>query len=213
MFIPPPAIVLQRSDFKMDFGRILEQKIEKKFVYPDLRKEVEVDPASSTIHLRSLIGKPIKMVTITSPDHSASLVWIVGSKDKGRVIIIGIHNSDEVFLVTSTPRIYPKSFNYAELPVWLPLNGGRLLYWGLDSRECSILDVRAVNRTEFIGYDLDALPSPGFQNFDALDPSLSSQIKPYSFSRTGPDDSADIRLFCGGRRLVVKSGDSYLWKH
>lgn len=212
MLISPPAILTQQPDLKVDFSRILDQRIDKKFVYPDLRKEVAVDPASSSIRLRSLIGKTIKMVTMTSPDHSASLVWVVGSKDKDRVIIIGIHNSDEIFLVTSTSRIYPKSFDYAELPVWLPLNRGRLLYWGLESRECSILDIRVVNHANFVGYDLDALPSPGFQNFDALDSTLSDQIKPYSFSRTGPDDSSDIRLLRGDRKLVVKNGYTYLWE-
>ena len=213
MLIFPAAITLQCAETKPQVDKLVDQKVDKKFVYSNLLKEVELDPTSNTLSLGSLVGTPIHATTKVSADHLTSLVWIVGSKNKNRVIIVGIHNSGDIFLVTSTTRVYPKSFNYAEYPVWLPLDGGRVLYWGLGSRECSILDVSVVNSAAFSGYDLNALSSPAFHDFDALDPTLSDQIKPYAFSRTGPDDSSDIRLLRGGRKLVVKTGYSYLWEH
>jgi hypothetical protein len=211
MLIFPAAIVLQGAETKPQIAKLVEQKVDKKFVYPNLLKEVELDPTASTLSLQSLIGKPIHATMMVSADHSTSLVWIVGTKNKNRVIVIGIHNSGDVFLVAPAPRVYPKSFNYAEYPVWLPLDGGRLLYWGLDSRECWILDVGEVNSSVFSGYDPNSSPSSAFHSFDALDPTLSNQIKPYSFARTGPDDSSVIKLLCEGKRLVVKNGYSYLW--
>jgi hypothetical protein len=213
MLIFPAAIVLQSTETKPQVAKLLDQKVGKKFVYSNLLKETDLDPVSNTLSIRSLIGTPIHTTMMVSSDRLTSLVWIVGSKNKNRVIIIGVRNSDDIFMVAPAPRVYPKSFNYAEYSVWLPLDGGRLLNWGLYSRECSILEVGVVNSSAFSGYDMNALSSPAFHDFDALDPTLSNQIKPYSFSRTGPDDSSDIRLFCRGRKLVVKNGYSYLWEH
>lgn len=194
-----------------DLDFLLSQKVERRLIYQNVIDQFHVKSPDDTVQIRSFLGKPVRSKAIKSPDGSIELHMVLGISSKKTALVIGVYENRRIFMVGAVPSAMPSNLSYAEYPVWIPLNGGRVMWWGLGSRECSIVDVRQVLEDGSVGFFTQEIRTPIFKGFDAMDPALRSIIKPYVFLKVGPDDSADIALFRDGCKLGIKNGFMYSW--
>ena len=192
-------------------NEVLSLKVEKRLITQNVIERFHVKSPGGSISLLSLVGKPIKSSVSQSLDGETKLNWVVGAKNQKFVLVIGTYKNEGVFLVDSLPSKMPTNYSYGEYPVWLPLNGSRVLWWGFGSRECSILDVRGLRENPRSGYFSDEAKKLVFKSFDAIDPSLGSIIAPFEFKRIGPDDSSDIVVIKGKKILKITEGFVHSW--
>ncbi|BDU74907.1 hypothetical protein [Mesoterricola silvestris] len=194
-----------------DLNSLLAQRVERRLIYQSVFDRFHVRSRNDSIQISAIIGKAARSTVLNSPDGNIDLYWITGNTNKKWTLIIGVHEKRRIFMVSAVPSVLPTDLSYAEYPIWVPLDGGRVLWWGWGSRECAIIDVRKVLENTSYGFLTQEGRMPIFKNFDATDPALSSSIQPYKFIRLGSDDSADIALFKNGCKMEIKNGFVYFW--
>ena len=194
-----------------ELGKLLTLKVEKRLVYETVLDRFRLKDSGEAILISSMIGKPIQSRVMKSPDGEVELNWVLGSKNQKWVLVIGVFKGDRVFLVSAVPSTITTSYSYAEYPIWIPLDGSRIMWWGLGSRECSIINVKSLLENLSSGFHTQEGRNLAFQGYDAIDPVLDPLIMPYKFKALSTDESSGVSLMKNDRKLEVKGGFIYSW--